>query len=284
MKNKIVKGYSTLGGKSGGKKPHKRNDGSKIMNARDNMERSEYTGLLRVFMIIIPFAIVAVILVVLFFCVREFQLMTADSQNNSVVPPVSEPVSVLSDEERAKQLVVASKDSPLSDEYKVNIVKENGISYDEMIKESLNELLEASKAEGLSLKTDGAYISKQEQDKLFEDKVTQLMQEQDYSRVKAENEAEKIVPRGGCSDRQTGLSVVFSSGKNKNFEESDEYKWLERYSIDYGFVLRYSKGAEETTGVSYNPALFRYVGKENAAKMRTLGLCLEDYADYVNSR
>ncbi len=34
--------------------------------------------------------------------------------------------------------------------------------------------------------------------------------------------------------------------------------------------------------MSYEPWHWRYVGKENAKKMKSLGVCLEEYVEYIS--
>ena len=46
---------------------------------------------------------------------------------------------------------------------------------------------------------------------------------------------------------------------------------------EYGFILRFPKDKTEVTGIGYEPWHYRYVGLENAAKIRESGLCLEEY-------
>ena len=45
----------------------------------------------------------------------------------------------------------------------------------------------------------------------------------------------------------------------------------------HGFILRYPKGAEAQTEITYEPWHWRYVGVENARKISASGLCFEDY-------
>ena len=46
---------------------------------------------------------------------------------------------------------------------------------------------------------------------------------------------------------------------------------------EYGFILRYPSDKCETTGISYEPWHYRYVGREAALEMRDSGQCLEEY-------
>lgn len=87
----------------------------------------------------------------------------------------------------------------------------------------------------------------------------------------------------GTSDHQTGLGVDMhnlTSG-SVEFAEEDVYLWLIDNAYKFGFVERYPKDKTEITGFSWEPYHWRFVGQYHAAKMRSLGLCLEEYAEYA---
>ena len=46
---------------------------------------------------------------------------------------------------------------------------------------------------------------------------------------------------------------------------------------EYGFILRYPSSKSDITGIIYEPWHYRYVGIEEALKIRDSGLCLEEY-------
>ncbi|MBQ8551084.1 MAG: D-alanyl-D-alanine carboxypeptidase family protein, partial [Clostridia bacterium] len=53
------------------------------------------------------------------------------------------------------------------------------------------------------------------------------------------------------------------------------------HAAEYGFVMRYPKHKQEVTKIIYEPWHYRYVGKEHAAKMNELDMCLEEYVEYL---
>lgn len=95
--------------------------------------------------------------------------------------------------------------------------------------------------------------------------------------------------RPGTSDHQTGLVVdlVQTSLPNKylhliqEFGDTEAGKWLEENCTRFGFILRFPKDKEDITGIIYEPWHFRFVGKTHAEKMRELGMCLEEYTEYL---
>ncbi len=284
MKKGIISVRSTLRKKQ--RKKWKKGSNNTIMNAREDMLRSERTGKLKVAMIIIPIIIILIIIVVLFFGVREFLKISSlyahdESQSNSQTEVVIDPTD---DDDSKKIMTIVSPNNELNSDYKLNLASYNEIKIDILALDALTHLMEDSEKEFLSLNITSGYISSDEQNELYNKEVQRLISEENYSKARAETEAEKNVPKGGFSDQQTGLSVTFSSNTNKNFENSKEYKWLIKNAMKYGFVLRYPESKEFETDMNYNPSLFRYVGVENATKMRTLNMCLDEYSSYLNSR
>ena len=89
--------------------------------------------------------------------------------------------------------------------------------------------------------------------------------------------------RPGESEHQTGLCVDLISTKNvvldETFAENPAYAWLAENARHFGFILRYPEGKEETTGYSYEPWHYRFVGVEAASKIYRKGLTLEEYPD-----
>lgn len=61
------------------------------------------------------------------------------------------------------------------------------------------------------------------------------------------------------------------------FEQTAAFEWLQEHCAEYGFILRYPKGKQDITGVSYEPRHYRYVGREHAEEIMRRGLTLEEY-------
>jgi D-alanyl-D-alanine carboxypeptidase len=66
-------------------------------------------------------------------------------------------------------------------------------------------------------------------------------------------------------------------------ENTAEQKWFMEHCWEYGFILRYPKDKMEITGIGYEPWHYRYVGREAAAEMKELGLCLEEYIQMLEN-
>lgn len=86
-----------------------------------------------------------------------------------------------------------------------------------------------------------------------------------------------IAQAPGASEHQTGLAFDVTAYSDGGFETTDQFKWLSKNCWDFGFILRYPKGAEDITGIEYESWHYRYVGVEAAQSMRDSGETLEEY-------
>ena len=274
IKNNIISVKSTLGKKDYGKRRKKGNktSGSK---AADNTKK------LRVALVVIPLLMAAVISTVLFFAIKQFVSVPEKTAEES--GSLTEE-SFISDKDAEKLLMIVSPNNPLPSDYRLNLISYQNIKLDSIVLNGLNMLLDAAKNDGISLNVKDGYVSTEEQNELYNAEVRKLTEKEGYTRAKAEKEAEKTVPMGNHAEQQSGLSVQFTSSTSKEFDKSKEYLWLIKNSYKYGFVVRYPEGKEDYTDMPFNPQLFRYVGNENALKMTTLNLCLDEYVSYLNSR
>lgn len=107
-----------------------------------------------------------------------------------------------------------------------------------------------------------------------------------------ENGAEftrKYVALPGCSEHQTGLAIDLALRADSIDFISPEFPYdgicgrFRALAADYGFVERYQSGKEDITGIAAEPWHFRYVGRPHARIMCDMGLCLEEYVEYLRS-
>lgn len=99
--------------------------------------------------------------------------------------------------------------------------------------------------------------------------------------------ADMVSARAGHSQHQLGTTVDFTTNETGNslgqaFGNSAAGIWLAENSWKYGFVLAYPKGYECTTGYSYEPWHFRYIGVENATIWKASGKILELWLRQIN--
>ncbi len=93
------------------------------------------------------------------------------------------------------------------------------------------------------------------------------------------------VANPGFSEHHTGyavdLSSVNASGERVTIMAHPETVWINEHCCDYGFILRYPVGTQEITHVAYEPWHFRYIGRENAIAVHTLGFTYEEYIEHI---
>lgn len=91
----------------------------------------------------------------------------------------------------------------------------------------------------------------------------------------------------GTSEHQSGLCVDFitdgMSGLDTSFENYDAFPWLSQNAYRFGFILRYPNGKEATTGYTYEPWHYRFVGREVATDIYFSGMTLEEYLGALNA-
>ena len=172
-------------------------------------------------------------------------------------------------------MLVNSKNQ-LPENFTHQIKEYQGIAVDERIIPALEKMMKDAGQDGCDLKLISGYVSSEDQEKKYQEKVDELTG-QGLSRVRAEDQAQSTIGRGGYNEAQTGLSVCFATEQAQGaaFADTPEYTWLSTNSVKYGFVLRYPKNKVNVTNMEFDPSRFRYVGGENAAKMREYAMCLE---------
>lgn len=148
--------------------------------------------------------------------------------------------------------------------------------------QALKTMLQAAKQEGLDdWKINSGYRSYQYQQKIFDDSVSDFMQ-QGYSRSKAESSARVTIADPGTSEHQTGLAFDISVQGVSQFKGTDQQIWLHQHCWDYGFIIRYQEDKEKITGYIAECWHIRYVGVQHSQKMREQNLCLEEYLGMVD--
>lgn len=209
---------------------------------------------------------------------NEFLGKTESSEASS---PSSGSEESLPEESEDFRLLLVNADHPFTE--KPSLTAFAGVEVDARITEDLSAMLEAAEAEGISLSVISGYVSVEAQEEAYLAKVQELMAA-GSTRVSAETQAAAL--KGGCSEYHTGLTVrlAASSGGSGAFTGTEAYRWLMQNSVQYGFVFRYPENKTRQTGMEFDPQALRYVGKEHAARMRQMEMCLEEYVDYLSAR
>ncbi len=199
----------------------------------------------------------------------------ADSVLNAGRPMAKDP--------EAWNLIVINNQSAMPDGFAptTKAIDNIGHTVDERIAESLTAMIEACNSEaGNALAVVSAERGPQTQNGNYQRLVDQF-KAAGKSEADADMLARRIDPPYGYSDHQTALAVDFVTATvgtaSDEFAATPEAAWLTAHAAEYGFVLRFPENKQEITGIDYQPYHFRYVGKDEAAEMKSAGICLEEY-------
>lgn len=140
-------------------------------------------------------------------------------------------------------------------------------------------MLDAAWKDNVELYILSPYRSFSTQSALFENEVkTHLNGSTTWEQAEIKASAE--VARPGTSEHHTGLAVDFNSVET-HFEDTEAFLWLKEHGEEYGFIMRYAEDKQDLTGVIYEPWHWRFVGIKHAKEINRLGMCLEEYIEYL---
>lgn len=155
-------------------------------------------------------------------------------------------------------ILIVNKSYPLPSDYNPGVNSE--------AKAALNEMFSAAAADGCSMRVVSGFRSYTVQKNLYNN----------YVKRDGVSAADRYSALPGFSEHQTGLAFDINDASS-SFEGTKEAIWLAENAYKYGFILRYPDGKEHITGYKYEPWHYRYIGVENAAKIFSSGLTLEEY-------
>lgn len=158
------------------------------------------------------------------------------------------------------------------------------LAIDKLAYQPLKDMFEAAEKAGVPLDFYSGYRSIVRQNRNFVRSVENNMKSGlTLEQAKAKTNKSRAYP--GTSEHNLGLAIdILVKGNrdlSENFEKTAQFKWLSENAENYGFILRYPKDKTDITEIIYEPWHYRYVGVEHAKKMNELGLCLEEYIEYL---
>lgn len=258
---------------------------NRIEHGKPSWHADEQIKRIRILMVLVFVLLITVTGVGVWFAYSQIHEL---AQNGSILETSKQEESSQGEEEALPVysdsfcLKICSVDDPLEEDEEPELTEYEGVQMDSRIVPALEALLQAADEAGCPMKVTSGYVSPDEQNELYEKEVQRLMKEEKLSQVMAERQAEKTVPKGGCSEGQTGMTGTVSQADDSStdFEKTEAYNFLVRYAADYGFVFRYPEGSEVITNHDFDPTSLRYVGTKNAQRMREMSMCLEEYVTY----
>jgi poly-gamma-glutamate synthesis protein (capsule biosynthesis protein) len=147
-----------------------------------------------------------------------------------------------------------------------------GICMIDEARTSFESMVSAAKDAGYTIKATSGFRSYDTQKTLFN------------NALKVDEKRARIsIAKPGHSEHQlgtavdiTGPTVNYSSATGK-FSDTPEDFWLRENAHLFGFVQSYPKGKEETTGYRYESWHYRFIGVDNAKKIKEGGLTITEF-------
>ena len=174
--------------------------------------------------------------------------------------------------------------------------KDNNVTLFPVAIEAFHEALLGAKAEGMEhYLVEEGYRTYDTQNTYFQNKVNKLSSK--YSGDALIAAAKKEVNYPGTSEYNSGLAFELRLYDRNDpevgipkYSTTDQGKWMSENCWKYGIVFRFpqagwpletSTDKSFKTGVSKHLALYRYVGKGNAAIMHYMDFTMEEYIEYL---
>ena len=190
-----------------------------------------------------------------------------------------EVVDVTSDDSLIR---IVNRDHTLSEDYvpadlrSVDVYKAKDVQLRDEAAASLEQMFAAAQADDVYLKLIDGYRSYKEQRSLY----------YTYLNANGSGYVNKIDDIPGASEHQLGLAADIGNYNGACelqtcFKDYSSYRWLSEHAADYGWIERFPQGRQSVTGVVYSPWHYRYVGVEEAKKIKASGLTMEEYYQLV---
>jgi D-alanyl-D-alanine carboxypeptidase len=138
--------------------------------------------------------------------------------------------------------------------------------------QAIESMFLEAKHKNIALKLIGGYIPYYYQKGIYDGYLATLGQAAADSRA----------TRPGYDESQVGLSADIASTSNTCtnqtcFSSTPASNWLVANAYKYGYILRYPEGQQKSTGYSYEPWYYRYVGVGLADELHSSGQTMEQF-------
>lgn len=149
-----------------------------------------------------------------------------------------------------------------------------GICLIDEARTAFEDMVKKAKEDGLTIRATSGFRSYETQKNLYN------------NALKIDEKRAKIsIAKPGHSEHQLGTAVDITgpsakySSATSSFNESPEDLWLRDNAYLFGFIQSYPKGKEETTGYRYESWHYRFVGIDNAQKIKENKMTITEFLD-----
>ncbi len=194
------------------------------------------------------------------------------------------PAAVSSEEDTWAYFLI-NEEYPLPENYTPELdIVQGQFAMDSRCAEYARTMIAAAKNDGVELCVVSAYRSIEKQQENLESYTQRLINE-GHTPEEAEKLALMEIAEPGKSEHNAGLALDILTydwwethdDVTADFENTKEFEWLQANAHKYGFIMRYPKEWEHTTGYTYEPWHYRFVGLHYAGEIRKSGLPFEYY-------
>lgn len=175
-------------------------------------------------------------------------------------------------------LILVNKYNYLDKDYVpelVNVSSSYAYANNKCSKEVLDAFISmasSAKEEDITLVINSSYRSYDDQEEVWSSRKA----------MSGTQKADAYAARAGFSEHQSGLAIDIAQYgiTYSDFEETKAFAWLSSNAYKYGFILRYTKDAEDITGYSYESWHYRYVGTSVAKQIYSENITFDEYYAY----
>lgn len=150
--------------------------------------------------------------------------------------------------------------------------------------DDLKSMLKAASDEGFNYWIASGYRSWEKQQQLVNEDVKKYKRS-GMTEGEALSKTLQETAMPGFSEHETGLALdILCTESSKMDVTQENYAgnvWLQQHCNEYGFILRYPKGKEDITHISYEPWHYRYVGRDAAVYITQNNLTLEEFYERI---
>lgn len=196
-----------------------------------------------------------------------------------------------------QNLILVNKNNPIELGYKPGLEVDlsqfapikNPSYVPQVVGEAFGKMVNDMKAQGIDdLYIANAYRSVEFQTSLFNNEVNNQMATYGMSEDEAKVAAATMVAMPGTSEHQTGLAIDLATTGDtelsEGFENTNAGKFIKEKGYQYGFIIRYPKNKQKSTGVIYEPWHIRYVGTPYAEFLTKEKLTLEEFYEKLDRK
>lgn len=190
-------------------------------------------------------------------------------------------------------MFLVNNQNPITREYaegfERSLVYESWREYymDSRMAEYIKQMIDDAQKDDIQLIVVSSYRSFEKQEENIRNSIQDRMDRLGMTEEEARIDTMREVQSPGCSEHNAGIAADIMSDEytgmdDDGFKDTKAFAWLQENAAKYGFILRYPENGYESTGISYEPWHYRFVGRYYAQLLTDKGVTLEEYFEEMN--